>query len=68
MKNINLPIYVNKTLKAHNFKNDIYGFINLDHVLSYMKFHNIDQRQEFWFTISGDNIIYCCFFEYTYEG
>lgn len=60
--------FINKNLKAINTQQTAKRFASVKEMTAYVAENKIDDKQEFWFIVSGEQIIFSCVFEYFYEG
>ena len=60
--------FVDDKLKPFNKKEKPQKFKNSGDLNSFIKKNNIKDRQEFWFTVKGEDVLFKSFFEYTFEG
>ena len=61
-------MFVNKKLKPFNTVETKLHFDNFDQLNDFVKQHNINDRQEFYFVIGTSEILWECVFESHYEG
>lgn len=60
--------FINEKLAPINAEDLPYRFDSAEELIRYVKANEIDDRQEFWFSVKGEDILFSCVFDYYYEG